>query len=385
MSITYLNRWPLAGDGQDIVGTDHLTAANGADFGDSGGGVIAARCRKSLSQYFWAASSAALQIPAVSSDDAANRKWWSCWVKLSSLAAGTTHMVLSKRDASKGEYALYYATSSFVGPSWRQYTPAFGGPNVTWPVAAGVGVWQWLYGEVWNNSVWPAVGIAADGGELIYEQTPGDSLSALAAGTGLFRVGGSESASQYLDGWVRDVRHGSGILSSADRASVYAEGLAALGPAALAVTASASVAEQIKIKTDMLGTGTAPVALSPAGNGGSVTIYQGVDYTASLGNPIDIPDSSPSALPAEGTAVKMQARLKNPAADVPESFTVAGVVVAPSPGTLKARFDIPRTATADLPFAACEYFLYEEVNGTDRRLDITGTLTLRRGVREEDA
>jgi len=140
-----------------------------------------------------------------------------------------------------------------------------------------------------------------------------------------------------------------------------------------------SLLDAIIAKTNTIGTGSA-VVVSPVNAGGRLTLYQGVDYLESFGRSIDLVDADGSILPAAGSDLRLQAR--HPGRT--DAFEVDGTVIDPADGSLIARFDVPRAEAADLhPDARYAYFVYELLSGgTLRRLDITGTLDLRRGVLE---
>lgn len=133
-------------------------------------------------------------------------------------------------------------------------------------------------------------------------------------------------------------------------------------------------------KTLLLGTGDAPTVVTSVNAAGKITLYQGVDYLASLGRSIDLVDADGSTLPAAGSALRLQARHPGRA----DAFEVDGTVVDPLDGSLIARFDVARAETSGLqPDGRYAYYVYEVIGvGELRRLDITGTLDLRRGLAE---
>lgn len=211
---SYWKQDEASGVGIDSVGTNTLTDNNTAT--SAAGKVGTARqFTAANSEYFSCVSNAGLQVGAIDFE-------WSCWVQIASKTV-TRHIFGKSPLLSDIEYQLLYdqVTDRYV---FRYYSGGY--RTVTASLFGSPLVNTWTYIDAWYTASDKKLHVQVNGGTENASATQPVHPPTL---TGDLNIGRrSDDGLSYWDGLIDDVKFWKRVLTVAERAEDYANGLAGI-------------------------------------------------------------------------------------------------------------------------------------------------------------
>ncbi|TMJ00815.1 MAG: LamG domain-containing protein [Alphaproteobacteria bacterium] len=208
--VSYWKMDEASGNALDAHGSNDLTDNNGV--GSATGKIGNARdLEQSSSQYFSHADNADLSTGDIDFT-------FAMWVKAESFPS---FPVLLNKGVTSGtrEYLLYYDTSAsrFV---WLVQDASTAETNVVANNFGAASTSTWYHVVVWHDAGNNQIGISVNAGTPNTSSTSGGVVD----GAGTFSVGASPSQSLYWDGLIDEVGFWKRVLTSQERADLYAGG-----------------------------------------------------------------------------------------------------------------------------------------------------------------